>query len=107
MGDYLWGHTGAGRLGLWTLHGANLVYEGIVAYVRGGEGLARQIHNPVTELIVTRRDKSTPRAIKGVEYRELGIVAVTVFGGVLGIEAIAQKGGISPFLRSQLRPIYF
>ena len=98
--------TGAGRIGLWPLHGATLVYEGVVAYVRGGEDLARQIRNPVMELIVTRRYEATPLAIKGVAYGEFGIAAFTVFGEVWGIEAIAQEGDISPFLRSQLRPIY-
>ena len=37
-------------------HGATLVNEGVVTYVRGGESPARQIRDPVTELIVTRRD---------------------------------------------------
>ena len=31
--------TGAGRIGLRPLHGATLVYEGVVAFVRRGEGL--------------------------------------------------------------------
>ena len=98
--------TGAGRLGIWPLRGATLVYEGVVAYMRGGEGLVRQIRDPVTELIMTRSDEATPLAIKGVAYEESGIAAVLVFGEVWGLEAIAQEGGISPFLRSQIRPIY-
>ena len=88
------------------LHGATLVYEGVVAYMRGGESLACQIRDPVLELIVTRRDESTPIEIKGVAYGESGISAVAVFGEVCGLEAIAQEGSVSPFLRSQLRPIY-
>ena len=60
--------TGAGRIGLRPLHGATLVYEGVVAFVRGGEGLVRQIRDPVTELIVTLRYEATPLAIKGVAY---------------------------------------
>ena len=53
--------------------------------MRGGEGLERQIRDPVTDLIVTRRDKAAPLAIKGVAYGESGIAAVTVFGEVWGI----------------------
>ena len=98
--------TGSGGLGFHPLHGATLVYEGIIAYVRGGEFLARQICDPVTELIVTRRDKATPLSIKGVAYGDWGSAAVAVFREVWGIKAIAQEGGIFPFLRSQLHPIY-
>ena len=53
--------------------------------MRGGESLDRQIHDPVTELIVTRRDETTPLAIKGVANRESGVAAVTVFGEVWGL----------------------
>ena len=95
-----------GRLGFRPLHGATLVYEGVVTYVRGGESLARQIRNPVTELIVTCCDEATPLAIKGVAYRESGIADDAVFGEVWGIKAIVQEGGILTLLRSQLRPIY-
>ena len=75
-------------------------------YVRAGEIPARQIRDPVTDIIVARRDKATPIAVKGVSYGKPGIAAVAVFGEVWGLEAIAQEGGILPFLRSQLRPIY-
>ena len=77
--------TGTGRLGFRPLHGTTLVYEGVVAYVRGGESLTRQIRDPVTELIVTRRDEATPLAIDGVANIESGIAAVAVFGEVWGI----------------------
>ena len=74
--------TGYGGLGFRTLHGATLVYEGVVAYVRGVECPARQIRDPVTELIVTRRDEATPLAVEGVSYGESDIAAVAVFGEV-------------------------
>ena len=76
--------TGSGGLGFRPRRSATLVYEGVVAYMRGGECPARQIRNPVTELIVTRRDKATPLAIKGVANRESGTAAVAVLGGGLG-----------------------
>ena len=74
--------------------------------MRGGESPARQIRDPVTELIVTRRDEATPLSVEGVADGEPGFAAVAVFGEVWGIEDIAQEGGISPFLHSQLLPVY-
>ena len=35
-------------------------------YVRGVEGLARKSGNPITELVVTRRDEASFLAVKGV-----------------------------------------
>ena len=58
--------TGSGGLSFRPRHGATLVNEGVVEYVRGGEGPARQIRHPVTELIMRRRDEATPLAVKGV-----------------------------------------
>ena len=55
---------------------------------------------------MTRREEAAPLEVEGVAYEESGIAAVTVLGEVWGLEAIAQEGGISPFLRSQLRPVY-
>ena len=54
-------------------------------YVIGGESPTRQIRDPVTELIVTRRDEATPLAFKGVVDGEPGFGSVTVFGEVWGI----------------------
>ena len=65
----------------------------------------RQIRDPVTELIVTRRDEATPLAVEGVANIKPGVAAVAVFGEVWGLKAIAQEGGISPFLSSQLGPV--
>ena len=60
--------TGSGGLGFRPLHSATLVYEGVVAYVRGGKFPARQIRDPVTELIVTRCEEAAPLAVEGVAY---------------------------------------
>ena len=101
-----WGAvTGSGGLSFHPRHGATLVNEEVVAHVRGGESPARQIRDPVTELIMTRRDEATPLAVKGVANGKLGVAAVAVFGEVWGLEYIAQEGGISPFLLSQLSPV--
>ena len=71
--------TGSGGLGSRPHHIATLVYEGFVAYVRGGECSSRQIRDPVTELIMTRRDKATPLSVEGVTYGEFGVAAVAMF----------------------------
>ena len=42
------------------------VYFGDVMHVRGGEGLARKVGNPITEIVVTRRDKASLLAVNGV-----------------------------------------
>ena len=57
--------TGSGGLSFLPRHGATLVNEGVVTHVRGGESPARQIRDPVTELIVTRSDEATPLAVEG------------------------------------------
>ena len=75
---------GVGGLSFRPRHGATLVYEGVVAYVRGGESPARQIRDPVTELIMTRHDEATPLAVEGVANGKFGVAAVAVFGGVWG-----------------------
>ena len=72
----------------------------------GGERTARQICDPVTELIVARRDEAIPLAVEGEADEKPGVAAVAVLGEVWGIDAIAQEGGISSFLRAQLRPVY-
>ena len=46
---------------------------------------ARQIRDPVTELIVTRHDEATPLAIKGVTDQESGVAAFAEFGEVWGL----------------------
>ena len=46
---------------------------------------ARQIRDPVTELIMTRRDEATPLAVKGVANVNVGVAAVAVFGEVWGL----------------------
>ena len=77
--------TGSGGLSFRPRHGATLVNEGVVAYMRGGEGPACQIRDPVTELIMTRRDEATPLAVEGVKNGKFGVAAVAVFGEVWGL----------------------
>ena len=43
------------------------------------KGFDSQVRNPVTELIVMRRDKAAPLAVKGMENLEGGVSAVAEF----------------------------
>ena len=53
---------------LTSMHGATCVYFGVVTHVRWGEGLARKVGDPITEIVVTRRDEASLLAVKGVAY---------------------------------------
>ena len=77
--------TGSGGLSFCPRHSATLVNEGVVEYVRGGEGPARQIRDPVTELIMMRRDEATPLSVEGKTNGKFGVAAVAVFGEVWGL----------------------
>ena len=65
--------------------------------MRGGCGqswskcFASQVHFPVTELIVTRRDKAVPLAVYGMEKGEGSITYVVEFREVRGLWAIFQE----------------
>ena len=54
-------------------------------YVRGGERFSSQVHDPVTELVVTRRDKADPLTVKGMTDGKSGVAADTVMREVWGI----------------------
>ena len=53
--------------------------------MRGSEGFAGQVSNPVPELIITCRDKAAPLAIEGVTNGEFGVASVIVIGEVWGL----------------------
>ena len=80
--------TGSGGLDFRPRHGATLVNVRVVTYVRGGESPACQIRDPVTELIMTRRDEATPLAVEGVVYGKFDVAAIAVFGEVWGLYMI-------------------
>ena len=54
--------------------------------MRGDELFASQVHNPVTELVVTRCDKSGPLTVKGMADGKSGVAAATVNGEELGAQ---------------------
>ena len=62
------------------------------------EGLAGQVCYPVKELVVTRRDKYTLFAVKGMTDQKPRLVPVTILGKAWGLQAIPQKEGVAPFL---------
>ena len=70
------------------------------------ESFSRQVHDPVTDLVVTRRDKAYPLAFEGMAYGESGVAAIALMGEVWGIYDISQEEVISSFLRTQFHPIY-
>ena len=51
------------RIFLWPIHGATCKDDGVVAHVRGGERFSGQVRNPITEIIVMRREEDTLLAI--------------------------------------------
>ena len=53
--------------------------------MRGIEGFAGKVNDPVPELIMTRRDEAAPLSVKGVANSKFGLASVTVFGEVRGI----------------------
>ena len=53
---------------------------GVVLHVVGGDGFTSQVCYPITELVVTRRDKAAIFTVKGVTDRKLGLSAITVRG---------------------------
>ena len=53
--------------------------------MRGGELFASQVHNPVTEVVVTRCDKAAPLTLKGMSDVKSGVAAVKIMRGVWGL----------------------
>ena len=47
-------------------------------HVRGGEIFYGQVRNPVTELVVIRREKAAPLTVKGTEDIKGSVLAVAV-----------------------------
>ena len=53
--------------------------------MRGGESFAGQVRKPVTELVVTRRDKDAPLTVKGMLDGKIGVAAVPVMKDIWGL----------------------
>ena len=50
--------------------------------MRGGVGFVGQVCDPVLELIMTRREKASPIAVKVMANFKFGVTDITVFGEV-------------------------
>ena len=61
-----------------STHVANCVDFGVLVHVRWGEGLARKVGNTITELVMTRRDKASILAVKGVVDVKWRATSITV-----------------------------
>ena len=72
--------------------------------MREGKSFSGQVRDPVTELVVTRRDKAAWISVKSTTDEKIGFAAVEVMTEVWGIYAIYQEEGISPFLHTQSVP---
>ena len=70
------------------------------------EGLAGQVCYPVTDLIVTLRDKAALFTVKGVTDGKFGVAAITVRWEVRGLQPILQEEGVSSLLGLQLCVIH-
>ena len=55
-------------MGLSLLHNATWVDEEVIAHVQQSKGFSVQVGNPVTELVVTSRDKADLFTVQGVGY---------------------------------------
>ena len=80
-------------------HGKTCEYFGVVAHMRRGDGLSCKVGEPITELIVTRRDEAALFAVQGVADREGHPTAVAMGWKVRWIDVISQEEGVSLFLR--------
>ena len=67
-------------MSLWPLHGATYDDEGVVTPMLGHKGLAIQVCNPVTEIILTCCDYTTFLTFEGIVNGEGGVADVTEFG---------------------------
>ena len=47
------------------IHGATSVDLGVFAHLRGGEGLAQNVVDPITELVVARRYEASLLVVEG------------------------------------------
>ena len=62
--------------------------------MKGGEIFSVQLRNPITEIVLMFRDKSSTLTVKGVEYIKVGVADVAVTGG--------GSGGSRPYCRNRV-----
>ena len=72
-------------------HGATYKYIGVVVHVRGGEGLAYKVGEPIAELVVTLCGEAALLAVQGVENCEGYPSSITMGRKVGWLNEIAQE----------------
>ena len=77
------------RLGLSLPHNMTWMDERLVVHIRGGEGFACEVSNPITELVVTSCDEAALVTTKGMKDRKFSVTEIAVRGEVWGIYAVA------------------
>ena len=81
------------------MHGAIYVYFGVITYMCGGEGLYYKIREPITELVVKRRDKDSLLSFKGVADVKYRAAYISMVRKVRWIDAVAEEEVITSLLR--------
>ena len=102
---WIFGRVSYGMV-LYLLQCTDLMDEGFVMHVWGGEGFARKVRDPITEFVVMIRDEASIIEIQGVENWKLGIVAITVRWKVWRLYDVAYKERVAPLLIPQFLPIH-
>ena len=64
---------------LTSTHGGNYVDFGVVTHVRGGEGLACKVGNPITYLVVMLYDEASLLAVKVVVNFKCRTTSIAMF----------------------------
>ena len=80
-------------------HGVTCVDFGVVTHMRGDEGLARKVDNPITELIMTHLDEASLLSVEGVVDSKFCSKSIAMFRKVRGVDDVVQEEGIPPLLR--------
>ena len=79
--------------------GTTCKYFGVVGHVRGGEGPSWKVGDPITEIVVTRRDEAALISVQGVEDCEVRPTSITMGQKVGWLDVIAKEEGVPPILR--------
>ena len=65
-------------MGLSLMHGATGVDEGVVAHVQWGDGLACEVSDLITDLVMKICDEATLFTVQGIKGNKICILVITV-----------------------------
>ena len=86
-------------LGLPPPYSATCTYFGVAAHVRWVEGLACKVGDPITELVVIRRNEAILLAVQVVADCEFRPTSITMGWQVCLVNSIVQDERFPPTLR--------